>query len=211
MEEVIGISHLGFRAIIDGLEEILGLNGMRALLRYTGFQSLIEHPLEYDLGSRMEVADTNRLFRGIREIVGNKGYNSLMYRGGILTIKAAHSHSEALQTIVSTEMTPEEKIKQLYYIYLNTIGLKLEEVVEFFPEKKELLIHRVGCYECGDIFKNREICKDITRPGCATILGGTYQVGNLRPDLVTAQAEEIKCRLMGHDECIFQVKYELKK
>lgn len=211
MEEVIGISHLGFKAILDGLEEILGLNGTRSILRYTGFQHLIEKPLEYDLGSRMEIEDTNKLFWGVREIVGNKGYNSLMYRGGILTIKAAHSHSEALQTIVSTEMEPEEKIKQLYAIYLHTIGLNSEEVVEFFPEKKELLIHRVGCYECGHIFNNQEICKDITRPGCATILGGTHHVGNLRPDLVTVHAEEIKCRLLGHDECLFRVKYEFKK
>jgi hypothetical protein len=211
MEEVIGISHLGFRAIIDGLEEILGVNGTRALLRYTGFQNLIEHPLEYDMGSRMELADTNRLFKGIREIVGDKGYNSLMYRSGTLTIKSAHAHSEVVQSIVNSETTPEEKIKQLYSLYLGAIGLNLEQVVEFFPEKKELLIHRVGCYECGDIYKNREMCKDITRPGCATILGGTYQVGNLRPDLVTAEAEEIKCRLLGHDECLFRVTYEPKK
>jgi hypothetical protein len=211
MEEVIGISHLGFRAIVDGLEEILGVNGTRSILRYTGFQNLIEKPLGYDLGSRMEVADTNRLFRGIREIVGNKGYNSLMYRGGMLTIKSAHAHSETVQAIVNQEATPEEKVNQLYSLYLGSIGLNLEQFVEFFPEKREMLIHRAGCYECGDIFNDREMCKDITRPGCATILGGTYQVGNLRPDLVTVQAEEIKCRLMGHDECLYKVKYEFTK
>ncbi len=208
MEEYKGMSHLGFKAIIDALEEILGINGTRAILRYTGFQNLIDNPLEYDLEARMEPEDTFKLFLGLRQIVGNKGYNSLMYRGGILTIKSAHSHSEALQSIVNTEMNPDEKIKQLCYLYMYTVGQNPEEVVEFFPEKKELLIHRAGCYECGYMLNMPEICKDITRPGCATILGGVYQVANLRPDVVTADAEEIKCRFLGDDECLFRIKYK---
>lgn len=52
--------------------------------------------------------------------------------------------------------------------------------------------------------------EEIKRRGCANVLEAVYSVGNLRPDLVTVQADEIKCGLIGDDECLFRVLYEIK-
>ena len=84
MAENMGLSYIAFMSVIDSMEEIIGVNGKNAILRYTGFEKLIDTPLEYTTEKRMAVEDGHRLYMGIREIIGNKGYNPLMFRGGIL-------------------------------------------------------------------------------------------------------------------------------
>ena len=69
-----------------------------------------------------------------------------------------------------------------------------------------LITTSVPCYGMSNV----EIVEEIKRPGCANVLAAVHSVGNLRPDLVTVQAEEIKCSLIGDDECLFRAVYEIK-
>jgi len=211
MTENKGLSYVAFMSIIDSMEEIIGINGKNAILRYTGFEKLIGNPLEYTTEKRMTVEDGHKLYMGIREIIGNKGYNPLMYRGGILTTKNVLSHSEGLRALADLEGDALEKLNQLYSAYIYTIGLKPEDVMEFNTEKKEILIHRrPSCNECDFVLKRKDMLEEIKRPGCANVLAAVYSVGNLRPDLVTVEADEIKCSLIGDDECLFRAVYEIK-
>jgi hypothetical protein len=211
MTETHAASHLVMRSVIDSIEEILGTNGKNSILNYSGFGHLIENPPEYDTEKRMKPEELPKVFIAIREIVGNKGYNSLLRRGGVLSIKNAISKSEPLQALVNLEAEPTEKLNQLYSAYLYNMGLNPDEVMESSPEKCEILIHRRPpyCNECGVVVEDKKILRDITKPGCAFIVGGVKQIGNLRPDLVTVEVEEIKCSLIGDDECLFRINYKI--
>ena len=210
MAETHAASHLVMRSVIDSIEEILGTNGKNSILNYSGFGHLIENPPEYDTEKRMKPEDLSKVFLAIREIVGNKGYNSLLLRAGVLAIKNAVSKSEPLQAIANLEAEPTEKLNQFYSAYLYNMRLNPDEVMESFPEKCEILIHRKPqCSECGIVVENKNIRKDIKKPGCAFTTGGIEQIGNIRPDLVTVEVEEIKCSLVGDDECLFRINYKI--
>jgi len=85
------------------------------------------------------------------------------------------------------------------------MGLDPAEVLEFFPEKNEIFMHRspTQCNECWVVFE------DVQKPGCAFVVGSLRQMGYLRPDLVTVEVEETKCCLVGDDECLFRIKYTI--
>ncbi len=206
-----GLSYVAFMSVIDSMEEIIGVNGKNAILRYIGFEKLIDNPLEYTIQKRMAVEDGHRLYMGIREIIGNKGYNPLMFRGGVLATKNVLAHSEGLRALADLKGDGMEKLQQFYSSYIYTIGLTPEEVLEFNTEKSEILVHRrPSCNECDFVLKRKDLLEEIKRPGCANVLAAVYSVGNLRPDLVTVKADEIKCSLIGDDECLFRVLYEIK-
>jgi hypothetical protein len=210
MTEAKGITYLGFRSVLDSLDEHIGVNGKNAILRYVGMENFITDPPDYDGDKRLDDAQYKVLWPGIREIVGNKGYNSLIYRAGIMVINTALSHSEGLQAIVNLDVGPVEKMHQAYGAYLYNAGLDPEEVLKVDEDKQEIVIHRPNCSECENVRKNEQLTRDITKPGCAFIRGAFYQLGNLRPDLfVVETVSEVKCKLIGDDECLFVIKYEV--
>jgi len=212
MAEIQGLTHLAFRGVLDSLEENLGVNGKNAILRYIGFESFITNPPDYDGEKRMAPEDNKTVWMGVREIIGNNGYNSLLYRAGIFLINKVLSMSQPLQAVVALEQEPIEKLKTIYSAYLYNIGLVPEQDLEIHTDKNLIVIHRAQCNECEYVIKNPENLKGIMRPGCAFVQGGVFQVGNLRQDLykVTSVSEET-CRLLGADECLFHAKYELIK
>ena len=121
-----GLSHVAFRSIIDSIEDILGTNGKNAILKYAGFGEFIENPLEYDNEKRVGIDYTTKLYMTIREIIGSKGYNTLMYRSGKLTTNNVLKHTEGLRALRDLDATFEEKLNQVYSAYIYTIGLTPE-------------------------------------------------------------------------------------
>lgn len=126
-----------------------------------------------------------------------------------MVINTALSHSEGLQALVNLDAEPVEKIHQIYGAYLYNIGLDPAKVMEIDEDKKKITIHRYDCNECENVYKNDELIKDISKPGCALIRGAFYLLGNLRPDLfVVDTVSEEKFKLLGDDECLFVMNYK---
>jgi len=208
--EVKGITYLGFRSVLDSLDEHIGVNGKNAILRYVGMENFIATPPDYDSDKRLDDSQYKRFWSGIREIVGNKGYSALIYRAGIMTVNTALTHSEGLKALVNLDAGPVEKIHQAYGAYLYNTGLDPTKLMEIDEDKQEIVIHRPNCNECENIYKNEQLTRDINKPGCAFVRGAFYQLGNLRPDLfVVDTVRETKCKLLGDDECLFVIKYEI--
>ncbi len=209
MSEMQGITCLGFRIVLDSLEENIGANGKNAILNYTKLTRFIKNPPEYDTEQRISTEDYQRLWSGVRVILGNKGYNSIIFRTGITLIGDAKKRNPAYQALVESPQEPVEKLVTLLSAYLYAIGMKPEESMEHLPDKKSVIIHRPQCNECVEICKDSEITKDITKPGCAFIVGAFTELANIRKDLLKASVEETQCKLMGAPECTFRVTYEL--
>jgi hypothetical protein len=53
MGETQGITRLGFRIVLDSLEENIGANGKNAILNYTKLDRYIKDPPDYDPEGRI--------------------------------------------------------------------------------------------------------------------------------------------------------------
>jgi predicted hydrocarbon binding protein len=207
MSETQGITRLGFRVVLDSLEKNIGANGKNAILNFTKLAHYIKNPPEYDPDQRIPTEEYQRLWSGVRVILGNKGYNSLIYRAGVTLISEGKKSNPAYQALLETPQPPTEKLVTLVSTYLYAIGLKPEATMEHFPDKREIVIHRPECNECIEVCKNEEITKEITKPGCAFIVGAFTELTNVSVVLKSV-VEETQCKLMGAPECTFRITYD---
>jgi predicted hydrocarbon binding protein len=209
MSEMQGITCLGFRIVLDSLEENIGANGKNTILNYTKLDNYIKNPPDYDPEGRIPTEQYQRLWSGVRVILGNRGYNAIVYRTGITLIGDAKKRNPAYKALAESPQEPVEKLVTLLSAYLYAIGMKPEESMEHLPDQKSIVIHRPQCNECVEVCKDKEITKDITKPGCAFIVGAFTELANVRKDLVKAAVEETQCKLMGAPECTFKITYEV--
>jgi predicted hydrocarbon binding protein len=209
MGEIQGITRLGFRLVLDSLAENIGANGKNAILNYTKLDQYIKNPPDYDPEQRITTEEYQRFWSGVRVILGNRGYNSIIFRAGITAVKDAQVRNPAYRALIESPQQPVEKLVTLLSAYLYMFGMKPEETMEHLPDEKTVVIHRPQCNECVEICKDKEITKDITRPGCAIVIGALTALTNSRPDLLKAAVEETQCKLMGAPECTFKITYEV--
>ncbi len=202
-------THLSYRSVVDAIEEVIGENGKKAVLRFTGLEHLIDDPVDYDPEARVPYEYVTKLFFGVREIMGNKGYNAVMYRGGLISVKNIVDHSEPLRALIAMELDPVEKLKMGYQAYVRNTGHDPEEILKHITESREILIHRADCSECNELVKMNEMIKGITKPGCFFIKGIMQGIGDSFKEEIAVMVEESKCRLIGDKECMFRIKYEI--
>ena len=205
------LTHLAYRSVVDAIEEVIGENGKKAVLRFAGLESLIDDPVDYDPEARVPYEYVTKLFLGVRDILGNKGYNAVMYRGGLISVKNVVDHSEPLRALIAMDFDPVEKLKLGYQAYVRNAGYDPEKILEYIPENREILTHRADCTECNGLVKKSERIKDITKPGCFFIKGIMQGIGDCFKEEISVSAEELKCRLIGDEECLYRIKYEVSK
>ena len=204
------LTHLAYRSVLDALEDVLGKNGMVSVLRFAGLEEMIENPPDYDPDARVGHEDVTKLFTGVRDIMGNAGYGAVMYRGGVVMVKRAVSHSEAVQTLIAMDLDPVEKLKLGYSAYLANAGYDPEKIMEHLPEKNEIVIHREDCTECDDLIQRAGSPEGITRPSCSFVRGIMKGIGDCFEKEVEVSVVEDACRLIGDYECRYRVTYRVK-
>ena len=204
------LTHLAYRSVLDILEDILGKNGMISVLRFANLNKMIENPPDYDPDTRVVHEDVTKLFTGVRDILGDSGYGAVMYRGGLLSVKNAVSHSAPTQALIEMDIDPVEKLKLGYSVYVRNVGQDPEENLEHIPEKKEFVIHREDCTECDDLIQRGVTLKGITRPSCSFVQGCLKGVGECFEKELEVSVVEEACRLIGDSECRYRVTYRVK-
>jgi len=209
MGETQGITRLGFRVVLDSFDENIGVNGKNAILNYTKLDYYIKNPPDYDPEGRIPTEEYQQFWSGVRVILGNRGYNSLVYRAGVTLIGDAKKRNPAYAALAESDQPPVEKLTTMVSAYLYAIGMKPEESMEHLPDERAIVIHRPHCNECAEICTNADITGDITRPGCAFIVGAFTELSNVRKDLIRATVEETQCKLMGAPECTFRITYRI--
>lgn len=203
------LTHLAYRSVVDAIEDILGKNGKNSVLRFAGLGWMVEKPVEYDPNARVSYDDVTRLYSGVREVIGNVGYDTIMYRGGTFTVKNILENSEPMRRLVAMDLNPVEKLKLGYKAYITNAGYDPEKTMEHFADKNEILIHRPDCTECEEILKNGKRLEKISKPSCSFIRGLMFGIGNCFNE-ISVSVDEIKCRLLGGDECLYRIEYEVK-
>jgi predicted hydrocarbon binding protein len=194
--------------VVDAVEDILGKSGKNSVLNFAGLGWMVNDPIDYDPDARVAIEDVTRLFYGVREIVGNKGYDIIMFKGGRTSVKGIVKHSVPLQGLIVMNLDPIEKLKLGYKAYITNAGYDPEKSMEHFSEARQIYIHRPDCTECEIYTRDSEKMKQFTEPSCSFIKGILYEIGNTFKE-TEVTVDEVKCRLLGDDECLYKIDYRI--
>lgn len=202
------LTHLAYRSLLDSVEDILGKNGKNSVLRFIKLEDMITNPPEYDPDKRVPYDAVSTLFLGVRDIVGHIGYETIMSRGGVYMVRMMLEHSEALRNLIHMDLDTVEKLKIAYSAYVKNAGYNPEEILEFLPDQRQILVHRSDCTECEEILNDEQKRNEIKKPSCAFLAGVMKGIGECFKSEIHTSAHEAKCRLVGDDECLFVVTYD---
>lgn len=205
------LTHLAYRSCVDAIGDVLGENGKNSVLRFAGLGDTIENPVDYDPEARVPYEFVTKLFVGVRDLLGNRGYEAVMYRGGGFAVKNIVKHSQPLQTLIAMDFDPVEKLKLGYQAYVRNAGYDPEKTLEYLPEEKQIICHRPDCTECNGIPRINEGIAVFTKPSCAFIRGLLKGIGDCFEKEISVLVVEDKCRLVGDPQCQYRITYELKQ
>lgn len=204
------LTHLAYRSCVDAVQDVLGENGKNSVLRFAGLDELIANPIDYDPEARVPYELVTRMFIGVRDLLGNRGYEVVMYRGGGLAVKNILEHSQPLQNLVAMDLDPVEKLKLGYQAYVRNAGYDPDKTLEYLPEQKQIVNHRSDCTECDEILTKTDIVSGITKPSCAFVRGLMKGIGDCFEKELSVSVVEEACRLVGDPECRYRITYQLK-
>ncbi len=204
------LTHLSYRSCVDAIEDVLGENGKNSVLRFAGLENLIKAPVDYDQEARVPYEYISKLFVGVRDLLGDRGYEAVMYRGGTFAVKNIVKHSEALRNLIAMDFDPVEKLKLGYQAYVRNAGYDPEKTLEYLPDEKQIVNHRPDCTECDELVKHMGDKRRLTKPSCAFVRGVLKGVGDCFEKELSVQVVEEKCRLVGDAQCQYRMTYELK-
>jgi len=205
------LTHLAYRSCVDAISDVLGENGKNSVLRFAGLGDIIEHPVDYDPEARVPYEFVTKLFVGVRDLLGDRGYEVVMYRGGGFAICNIVKHSEPLQNLIAMDFDPVEKLKLGYQAYVRNAGYDPEKTLEYLPEENQIVNHRPDCTECDEVLKIRGGKAALTKPSCAFIRGLLKGIGDCFEKELSVTVVEDKCRLIGDSQCQYRIRYALKK
>ena len=203
------LTHLAYRSLLDAVEDILGKNGKNSVLRFAKLEEMITDPPEYDPDKRVPYDAVTKLFLGVRDIVGHIGYETIMSRGGVYMVEKVVEHSEALRGLITMDLDIKEKLKIAYSAYVKNAGYDPEKTLEFLPDQRQILVHRPDCTECEGLVKDENRHDAFKKPSCAFMTGVMKGIGECFKHEIHTTAREEKCRLLGDDECLFVVTYDI--
>ncbi len=204
------LTHVSYRSCVDAIEDVLGENGKNSVLRFAGLEEIITNPVDYDAEKRVPYEFITKLFVGVRDLLGNRGYGVVMFRAGGFAVRNILKHSQPLQNLVAMDFDPVEKLKLGYQAYVRNAGYEPEKTLEYLPEERQIINHRPDCTECNEILVHTEIVSDITKPSCAFIRGVLKGIGDCFEKEISVTIDEETCRLVGDAECRYRITYQLK-
>lgn len=191
------------RIYIQALEEVMGKNGLNALLNLAGLSHLIGHYPPGNLNRQFDFADFTALSQGIIEMYGPRGGRGLALRSG------RASFAEGLSKFGATAGAADLAFKVLPLGTKLKVGLKaMAESFNKFSDQQSEVIEKEDhfnyyihvCPMCWNHKSDRSVCYGavgILQEGLRWVSGGK-----------DFRVEEIECMAAGDRTCLFRIDKE---
>ena len=191
------------RIYIQALEEVMGNNGLKALLNLSGLSHLIDNYPPANLNREFDFTDFTGLSQGIIEMYGPRGGRGLALRAG------RASFAEGLSKFGATAGAADLAFKVLPMNTKVKVGLKAmaDSFNKFSDQRSEVLdegdhldyyIHI--CPMCRGHNSDRSVCYGavgILQEGLRWVSGGK-----------DFRVEEVECQAKGDESCLFRIDKE---
>ncbi|MBN1574228.1 MAG: hypothetical protein JW984_13605 [Deltaproteobacteria bacterium] len=184
-------TNMSIRAIIESLNDILGGNGARVILKKAGVDHLFNAPPNNDWEPCITVKDQARMFTEVTNVLGLTGALGIWRRIGYLGFKNTVEIARVLDPISNNGLSPDMKFIKGMEIYREGTG-------KGGPAMDENGRPAFDVPECV-------ICEGyrLDRPICSSYEGVIQYLANWAYGENVYNVREKRCKAMGHDSCFF--------
>ena len=188
------------RIYLQAMEEVMGRNGLNALLNLTGLQQYIEEFPKNNLDREFDLSDFSNLNQGVFDVYGPRGGRGLSLRGGRATFDQGLKGFGALAGVgdIAFRILPEKtKLKIGVPAMARVFSQVSDQIsrVESFDDHYLYYIDR--CPVCWGRKSDHPICFVAT----GLLQSGLKWVSSGRDYRV----QEIECIAAGGSSCVFKI------
>ncbi len=183
------VSNLVIRMVLDSTEEIIGTNGLKALLNYGGMISLFENKPDYSLEKNYTDEEYGKLTSSWYKVLGTSGGKAVFRVIGKTSGKRSISTGlfESLKELPS----PERLFKMVELFALATGRGKA------LKEGDVIIYDNPSCSACSGFTSETEVC---------TGLNGAFDEYAAWAGLEGVRTVETKCKAKGDDTCRYEIR-----
>jgi len=183
------VSEGAMRAVMDAAEEVIGVNGLKALLNYAGLTILIEKRPEYTFEKMFTDDQYTQLIGNFYTVLGIPGAKAVFRMLGRTIARRTTSLGFYDQY---KDLPPRERLIKTIESYIAVSGrgriLFAGDVIVFDYD---------NCSTCRGFTSDKPIC---------TLVSGMLDGFAVWAGCKDVRSEETRCRAMGHETCRYEIK-----
>jgi hypothetical protein len=188
---------------MEAMEEVMGRNGLNALLNLTGLTQYRNQLPPANLNKEFDFADFSNLNQGVLDIYGPRGGRGLSLRGGRATFDRGLKGFGALAGVgdLAFRVLPERTKVKIGLPALARVFSQFSDQISYVEDKGDHYLYYIDrCPVCWGRQNDRPICYVATgllQEGLRWVSGGRmYRV------------DEIECVATGGKTCLFKIDKE---
>jgi hypothetical protein len=145
-------------------DEIIGVNGTKSLLNYTGLQKFIGNYPPYNLDAEQDLQDFTGLTTGLFEIMGVKGARPIMFRSGMRGFEVMREKFPSLwnmEHVQPSERTPERLFDEFVRIQRIVIAGSAQifgDIFKIYENDEGFVLENHDCYWCKGMKADEPVC-----------------------------------------------------
>ena len=182
------VSNLIFRLVLDSTDDILGTNGLKAMLNYAGLISVYENKPDYTLEKGFTDEEYGRLTSNWYKILGDSGGKALF------RIMGKNSGKRSISTGVFDsfkDLAPMERLNKMIELFTLATGRGNAS-----REGGVIVYDNPQCSACAGIEAATAIC---------TAVNGAFDEYAAWAGVTGMRTVETRCKAKGDDTCRFEV------
>jgi hypothetical protein len=189
--------------LLESMEEVMGRNGLNALLNLTGMRALIQEPPPDNLEKAFDFSNISNLNKGLEEIYGPRGGRGLALRGGRAIFSRGLKQFGALAGVgdLAFKVLPLSTKLRIGVPAVARIFTQFSDQTSRVEDKGDHFIYYIErCSMCWGRETDRQICYiavGILQEALRWVSGG-----------LEFRIEEIECIGMGAEACTFKIDKE---
>jgi predicted hydrocarbon binding protein len=182
------VANVVVRIVLDGIEDVVGRNGLNALLNYGKMSRLIDDRPDYSFDVNFTDSEYAAVTSSIHAIIGSKGSKVIMRQVGIATARRIID-AGILDSL--TDFEKEEKLLKALEIYVMASQRGRVTI-----EGGNIVFDNDKCTTCLNITDNVPVC---------TFVNGIIDELAKWAGVKDKKSVETKCKAMGDDTCRHEV------
>ncbi|MBN1572860.1 MAG: hypothetical protein JW984_06640 [Deltaproteobacteria bacterium] len=182
------VSNVVIRILLDATEDILGVNGVKALLNYANMASLIENKPDYSMEKNFTDDEYAVLSSNYYKVLGTSGAKAVFRIVGTSIVKQVQG-TGMLESF--NDLEKEEKLFKAIELYCLASGRgKVKK------EGEKIIFDNPDCTACKNIKDDAPFC---------TVYNGMLDAFIKWAGVEGLKSVEIKCMAMGDDTCCWEI------
>jgi predicted hydrocarbon binding protein len=195
------IENKAYRVILEGVIEIVGSNGLKSVLNYSGLTKYLDDlPPNNSEKSGPKISEVAALSAGIEEVFGKQGARAILFQVGRMQAKwGVEENPDIAQQALSamSGMSESDRAKVILNYTADTISKQLNTETWIEEEGASFLYKDKAATHCFNRESNLPVC--YTTTGFVAGLVAWAVGGN------GWKVEETGCMAMGEPFCVYRI------